>query len=95
MSVDEKTVERIAHLARIRLDETERAPLAGELGQILAWVEQLAEVDTGNVPPMTSVADMKLPWRADEVTDGNHRDDILANAPQTEHGFFVVPKVIE
>ena len=95
MSVDEKTVERIAHLARIRLDEAERGPLAGELSQILDWVEQLAEVDTENVAPMTSVADMKLPWRADEVTDGNCRDDILANAPQTEHGFFVVPKVIE
>ena len=95
MGVDKAAVAHIAALARIRLKEEELEPLAAELSLILTWVEQLAEVDTAEVPPMTSVAAMRLPMRDDEVTDGNRRDDILGNAPQSARGFFAVPKVVE
>ena len=71
------------------------APLASDLSRILDWVEQLGEVDTDGVPPMTSVAAMRLPMRDDMVTDGDCRDAILGNAPQTARGFFAVPKVVE
>jgi len=95
MSVDRETVRRIAHLARIELPEERVAPLETELNQILGWVEQLAEVDTENVPPMTSVVDMSLKRRADAVTDGGYAEDVTRNAPACEYGFFVVPKVVE
>ena len=95
MALDKDAVAHIAALARIRLKEEELAPLAAELSQILAWVELLAEVDTGDVMPMTSVAAMTLPMRDDEVTDGDRPDDILKNAPQSARGFFAVPKVVE
>lgn len=95
MSVDKATVAKIAHLARINVPEDQLAPLAAELNNILDWVEQLSEVETDGVAPMTSVVDMTTPLRADEVTDGGYRDDVLANMPATEMGFFVVPKVIE
>ena len=95
MQVDEATVRRIARLARIRITDEEAVLLQGELSGILAWVEQLREVDTAGVPPMTRVADMKLKKRADNVTDGDKADDIVANAPMTEDHFFVVPKVVE
>ncbi|GEQ97841.1 aspartyl/glutamyl-tRNA(Asn/Gln) amidotransferase subunit C [Iodidimonas gelatinilytica] len=95
MSVDKATVKRIAKLARIRIDEDRLDPMAGELNNILDWVEQLSAVDTDGVKPMTSVVDHCLHWRADEVTDGNKRDDVLSNAPDAEFGFFAVPKVIE
>jgi aspartyl-tRNA(Asn)/glutamyl-tRNA(Gln) amidotransferase subunit C len=95
MALDKETVARIASLARIRLREDELAPLAAELSRIIGWVEQLAEVDTEVVAPMTSVTAMRLPMREDVVTDGNIRDAILANAPQTARGFFAVPKVVE
>jgi aspartyl-tRNA(Asn)/glutamyl-tRNA(Gln) amidotransferase subunit C len=95
MQVDEATVRRIARLARIRITDEEAVSLQGELSGILAWVEQLGEVDTANVPPMTRVADMKLKQRTDVVTDGDKADDIVANAPMTEDHFFVVPKVVE
>ncbi|MFQ5959388.1 MAG: Asp-tRNA(Asn)/Glu-tRNA(Gln) amidotransferase subunit GatC [Alphaproteobacteria bacterium] len=95
MSIDKATVARIARLARIHVPEEDRAHLARELSNILDWVEQLAEVDTEGVAPMTSVVEMTLPRRADEVTDGGCADDILANAPRREDGFFVVPKVVE
>ena len=85
----------IATLARIRLAETELEPLAGELSQILDWVEQLNEVDTSGVAPMASVTAARLTMREDEVTDGGRREEILSNAPRTARGFFVVPKVIE
>jgi aspartyl-tRNA(Asn)/glutamyl-tRNA(Gln) amidotransferase subunit C len=88
-------VARIATLARIRLSEAELEPLAAELSGILDWVEQLKEIDTTDVPPMTSVAEMGLPMRDDQVIDGSNRDAILGNAPRTEKGFFVVPKVVE
>ena len=95
MTVDKATVARIAHLARIAVPQARQEPLAGNLNRILQWVEQLNQVDTDNVLPMTSVAAMKMRWRADEVTDGDRRADVLANAPLAEHGFFAVPKVIE
>jgi aspartyl-tRNA(Asn)/glutamyl-tRNA(Gln) amidotransferase subunit C len=95
VSLDEKTVARIARLARIAVSEDELQPLAGELSHILEWIEQLNEVDTEGVPPMTSVAAMKLAWREDRVTAGGRPEDILANAPERQDGYFVVPKVVE
>lgn len=95
MSIDKATVAKIARLARIHIAEEKRAGLASELSNILGWVEQLGEVDTENVAPMTSVVEIRLPERDDVITDGDCRDDILANAPATDGGFFVVPKVVE
>ena len=95
MALNKADVAHIATLARIRLNEAELEPLAAELSQILSWVEQLGEVDTIGVPPMTSVAAMRLPMRDDIVTDGGRRDAILGNAPHQAKGFFAVPKVIE
>ena len=95
MALDKAAVAHIAALARIRLSEAELEPLAGELSQILTWVEQLNEVDTTGVAPMASVAVAGLPMREDLVSDGNRSDDILGNAPRTARGFFVVPKVVE
>ena len=95
MSLDEATVARIARLARIAVAEDELAPLATELSHILEWIEQLNEVDTEGVPPMTSVTAMRLAWREDRVTDGGRPEDILANAPERQDGYFVVPKVVE
>ena len=95
MALDKAAVAHIAALARIRLNEDELEPLAAELSHILGWVEQLADIDTANVGPMTSVAAMRLPMREDKVTDGNRRDDILKNASQQARGFFAVPKVVE
>ncbi|MGD8327362.1 MAG: Asp-tRNA(Asn)/Glu-tRNA(Gln) amidotransferase subunit GatC [Sphingomonadales bacterium] len=95
MSVDAATVRKIAHLARIRLDEAQVEPLKAELNNILAWVEQLGEVNTDNVKPMTSVVEHALHRREDVVSDGGYPDKVLANAPRAEFGFFAVPKVIE
>lgn len=95
MSVDAATVRRIAHLARIAVADDEVEHLKGELNAMLAFVEQLAEVNVEGVEPMTSVTPMTMKKRADVVTDGNIRDDVLANAPATEDGFFLVPKVVE
>jgi aspartyl-tRNA(Asn)/glutamyl-tRNA(Gln) amidotransferase subunit C len=95
MALDKAAVAHIATLARIRLAEAELEPLAGELSQILDWVEQLNEVDTTGVPPMASAAAARLPMREDEVSDGGRRDDILGNAPRAARGFFAVPKVVE
>jgi aspartyl-tRNA(Asn)/glutamyl-tRNA(Gln) amidotransferase subunit C len=95
MSVDAETVRRVAHLARIAVAEDEVGALAGELNAILAFVEQLREVDVEGVEPMTSVTPMALKMRKDEVTDGNFADAIVANAPAREDHFFVVPKVVE
>ncbi|GIX17577.1 MAG: aspartyl/glutamyl-tRNA(Asn/Gln) amidotransferase subunit C [Rhodothalassiaceae bacterium] len=95
MSIDRGTVTKIAQLARIRLDEDEAARLEGELKRILDWVAALQAVDTEGVEPLSSVVGTRLRWRADEVTDGNCREDILANAPERVDGFFAVPKVIE
>jgi aspartyl-tRNA(Asn)/glutamyl-tRNA(Gln) amidotransferase subunit C len=95
MALDKATVAHIATLARIKLPEAEQDKIAGELSHILGWIEQLAEIDTSGVEPMTSVAAMSLPMREDIVSDGNRRDEILANAPDAAHGFFAVPKVVE
>ena len=95
MSVDVDTVRRIARLARIRVEDAQAEGLVGELNNILAWVEQLGELDTEGVPPMTSVVEQKLHLRQDVVTDGGRPDDIVANAPESAQGFFVVPKVVE
>lgn len=95
MSVNTATVQRIASLARIAITPEDAATLAPELGQILGWIEQLGEVDTSGVEPMTAVIPNHLRLRDDVVTDGGIRDQVLANAPQAEHGFFAVPKVIE
>ena len=95
MSVDVTTVKKVASLARIAISEEEAARLAPELSNILGWIEQLGEVDTAGIEPMTAVIANTLRLRDDVVTDGGLRDDLMANAPQAEHGFFTVPKVIE
>lgn len=100
MSVDTATVAKIAALARIKLSEAELAGMVPELNGILAWVEQLGEVDVTGVEPMTAVIENQLRLRedvinADPLTGGDNRDSVLANAPVAEHGFFGVPKVIE
>ncbi len=95
MSLDKATVARIAKLARIAVAEDELEPLAGELSGILQWIEQLNEVDTAGIEPMTSAVAMTLRMREDVVDDGNCVDKVLANAPAGAEGFFVVPKVVE
>jgi len=95
MSVDEKTVRRIAHLARIAVTDAEVPHLQGELNAILTFVEQLDEVNVDGVEPMTSVTPMSMKKRQDGVTDGEYPDRILRNAPATQDSFFVVPKVVE
>jgi aspartyl-tRNA(Asn)/glutamyl-tRNA(Gln) amidotransferase subunit C len=95
MSVDTSTVKRVAHLARIRVADEDLQALSGELNAILGFVEQLNEVDVSGVEPMTSVLPMPMRRRADAVTDGGKAADIVANAPMSEEGFFVVPKVVE
>lgn len=100
MSVEPETVARIAALARIRLGADELAAMVPELNGILAWVEQLGEVDVTGIEPMTAVIENHLRLRADVIdadplTGGGRRDDVLANAPAPEHGFYGVPKVIE
>ena len=100
MSVDTATVAKIASLARIKVSEAELSAMVPELNGILAWVEQLGEVDVTGVEPMTAVIPNTLRLRddvvdADPLTGGGRRDDVLANAPDAQHGFFAVPKVIE
>jgi aspartyl-tRNA(Asn)/glutamyl-tRNA(Gln) amidotransferase subunit C len=105
MSLDSKTVAHIAMLARIKVPEAELNALATELSGIMTWIEQLNEVDTKNVEPMSSVSDVTLPQREDKVTDGGIAEKILANAPggavyieptdKNAGGFFTVPKVVE
>ncbi len=95
MSVDTATVKKVASLARIAISDADAERLAPELNNILGWIEQLGEVDTSSVEPMTAVIPNKLRLREDVVTEGDQRDAVLANAPQGEHGFFTVPKVVE
>jgi aspartyl-tRNA(Asn)/glutamyl-tRNA(Gln) amidotransferase subunit C len=95
MSVDNATVRRIAHLARIAVTDDEVDHLRGELNAILDFVEQLSEVDVAGVAPMTSVMPMRMKQRRDVVNDGDIADDVLANAPVAENHFFLVPKVVE
>ena len=95
MSVDAKTVARVAKLARISVAEYRLDPLAQELTGILDWIEQLNEVEVDGVEPMTTPVEMRLPLRDDVVTQGGAPDKVLANAPRSEDGFYVVPKVVE
>lgn len=95
MSVDIETVKRVARLARIRVTDDEAAHLEGELNAILGFVEQLDEVNIDGVEPMTSVVDMAMKKRADQVTGGGIADAVTANAPASEDHFFLVPKVVE
>lgn len=93
--MDKATVTRIARLARIHVSEEDKAYFAGELTGILKWIEQLNEINTDGVPLLTSVAEMQLPQRDDKVTDGNRQEAVVKNAPQSDYGCFVVPKVME
>ncbi len=95
MSVDTATVRHIARLARLKMSDVEVEAMVPELNNILGWVEQLGEVNTDGVEPLTAVIDQSLRLREDRVTDGGIRDEVLANAPEAQHGFFAVPKVIE
>ena len=95
MSVDAATVRRIAHLARIAVTASEVPHLQGELNAMLAFVEQLSEVDVEGVEPMSSVTPMQMPKRADAITDGQLAEQVTANAPMSEDHFFLVPKVVE
>jgi aspartyl-tRNA(Asn)/glutamyl-tRNA(Gln) amidotransferase subunit C len=95
MSVSPEQVRHIAKLARIAMSEDELAQLVPELNAIIGWVEQLGEVDTDGVEPLATVIDLKLRLRDDVVNDGDIREAVLANAPQAQHGFFAVPKIIE
>ena len=95
MSVDAATVRRVARLARIAEPEARLEPLAAELNGILAWIEQLDEVDVEGVEPMTSSTAAALPLRDDVVADGGDAERVLRNAPRASRGFFVVPKVVE
>lgn len=96
MSIDANTIKKLGRLARLRIQEGTEEALAKEVSGILGWIEQLGEVKTDGVEPLTSVAeDMQLRSREDVINDGNIQNDILANAPKSEKGFFVVPKVVE
>ena len=95
MSIDTDTVRKIAGLARIAVTPAETQALVPELNNILGWIEQLGEVDTDGIEPLSAVIPNTLRLRDDVVTDGGIRDRVLANAPVAEHGFFAVPKVIE
>ena len=95
MAIDAATVRKVAKLARIREDDARLEPLARELSSIMTWIEQLNAVDVEGVEPMASAVDAKLPWREDVVTEGGDPARVLANAPRSADGFFVVPKVVE
>lgn len=95
MSLDKATVARIAKLARIDVPEERQDALAAELSNIVGWIEMLNEVDTSEVEPISSVVAMKPQRRKDEVTEGDQAERVLANAPESEGGYFVVPKVVE
>ncbi len=95
MAIDPETVRKVAKLAHIRVPDDRLAPMAKELSAILQWIEQLAEVDTTDVEPMTSAVPLAMPMREDVVTEAGNRAAILANAPRSKGGFFVVPKVVE
>ena len=95
MSIDIDTARRVAHLARIAVNEDDLPALAGELSNILTFMEQLNEVDVDGVEPMTSVTPMRLKRREDVVTEGNMPEKVMSNAPDAREGFFAVPKVVE
>tara|TARA_E500000331_G_scaffold265872_1_gene257125 strand:+ start:243 stop:530 length:288 start_codon:yes stop_codon:yes gene_type:complete len=95
MALDQETVRRIATLARIKVPQENLAPLAGELNNIIGWIEQLSEVDTDGIEPMTSVIEIVAPQREDVVTEGGTPEKVLQNAPRAEASFYTVPKVVE
>lgn len=95
MSVTKEDVRKVARLSRIAVEDARLETLAGELNGILGWIEQLNEVDVEGVEPMTSVVEAVLPMREDVVTDGSKPEQVLANAPKSDDGFFVVPKAVE
>ena len=95
MSVTKDDVRKVARLSRIAVEDARLDTLAGELNGILGWIDQLNEVDVEGVEPMTSVVELALPMRGDDVTDGDKPDQVLANAPKSEDGFYVVPKAVE
>ncbi len=95
MSIDIETARKVAHLARIRVEEERLPALADDFNNILGFIEQLNEVNVDDIEPMTSVTPMRLKRRVDVVTDGGYQDKILSNAPDAREGFFAVPKVVE
>ncbi len=95
MSLDRSTVEKVAQLAKLAIDDDDKDRLAGELNAIIGFVEQLSELDTTGVQPMTSVVEANAPLRADVVNDGDIAEKVLANAPERVQDFFAVPKVVE
>jgi aspartyl-tRNA(Asn)/glutamyl-tRNA(Gln) amidotransferase subunit C len=95
MTIDKETIVKISGLASIKVPEADQAVLAEELSNIMGWIEQLGEVDTNGVPPMTSVIEAVAPKRKDQVTDGGYPDRVIANAPDAIDGFYTVPKVVE
>lgn len=95
MAIDAQTVKRIAFLSRLKIDEDKVEATSQEFDKIIAWVDQLKEVDTDNIEPLISVNENHLALRKDEVTDGNQAEAVLANAPMKEYGYFAVPKVVE
>ncbi len=95
MSLDKATVKNIAFLSRMEIPDSEIDGVQGDLRRIINWVEQLQEVDTTGVTPMTSAVGRAAPLREDEVTDGAVREEVLSNAPESEDGFFLVPKMVE
>jgi len=95
MSVTKDDVRKVARLSRIAVPDDKLEGLAAELNGIMGWIEQLNAVDVEGVEPLTSVVEASLPMRSDEVTDGNRRDEVLANAPKSDEGFYVVPRSVE
>ncbi|MBQ8661471.1 MAG: Asp-tRNA(Asn)/Glu-tRNA(Gln) amidotransferase subunit GatC [Alphaproteobacteria bacterium] len=95
MAIDTQTVKRIAFLSRLKIEDDKIAATEEEFNKILQWVDQLKEVDTAAVEPLVSVNENNITMRRDEVTDGNLADEVLANAPMKEYGYFAVPKVVE
>lgn len=95
MSIDNKTIQKVANLARLKITDEEASKYGPQLSNIINFVEQLSEVDTDNVEPLASPVDIDLRLRTDEVTDGDAQKQVLANAPEELEGFFVVPKVVE
>lgn len=95
MAIDKETVKRVAFLSRLKIEEDKVVSTEQEFNKILNWVEQLNEVNTDNIEPLVSVNDGNITCRVDEITEGNQAEAILANAPQAEYGYFIVPKVVE
>lgn len=95
MTIDNATVTKIASLARLRVEDSEKAGYAAKINGIMKWIEQLGEVKTDGVEPLANVSEITLRLRKDEVTDGNIQEDVLANAPEATSGFFAVPKIVE